>query len=644
METLRKIAELIEQNKTLEQRTDELKNIIVTNLTSNFEPALDYPSEIAHFSDARVLIVKFYQRCKIPMALYSDKGKLIYSIGWQQSFGTSFFEYRENYNNSTEPYHFFQQRNGIFSIAIPVEINKRQVATLIITHFFYCDHPITESILEDQAAKLNIDKELLKTNIDGAYVLPMTEINNIISTASFLAEMIAFIGQKNAENNIQIKKSTENNILLASLLDKIAEQESIIKTLKDNINVHQKEVRENTISKTAFLEQQNRLVKRIEQTENILNSLLVSVPLGIGFVRRQIFTYVNDQMFRIFGYTPKELIGRAPEMLFAQPVLYNEFLNSGPDGMQKKSLETLAVKRSGETFEVMVFVSYIDNLDPEHGIAISIMDISAIKKTQKQLLIAKEKAEESDRLKTAFLDNMSHEFRTPMNAIFGFTELLVSPYTSESQKKDFAKIIQNSGKKLLRLIDDIIDISKLASNQLYINKRTFFLKSFLTILYDDFNEFVINKHGNLVELILTNPNIHDIGIYNDDLRLRQVFNNILSNSLKFTSKGFIEFGYEIVGDDIQFYVRDTGKGIKKKYLPHVFERFRQGDDSLTREHGGTGLGLTLVKGIVELMGGKIWIDSKWGKGTTVYFTIARYSEAELEKKTIQHNTIKSLPQ
>jgi PAS domain S-box-containing protein len=649
METLRKIVELIEQNKTLEQRNEELKNIIVANLDQNGHTPGHQLTEAIDFSDTKNLFVRFFQHHKIPTALFDEKGKLIFSVGWKNScelFHPNYDEPFKDYNNllphkkpeSREGYYLFQRKNGLHTIAIPVEIKNRQVATLLLSQFFLQDQMPCNLFFEEIACKKNMDIIAILSAVKEMPVFSEPELKNIIQNASLLTETISFIGTKNIEFHTRLRKQADSNLLLSALLDKTSEQEMIIKSLLQNISIHHEEVKENTISKPVFQKQQKLLIHQIEHTENILNSLLTSMPLGIGFVRKNVFTYVNDYMFRILGYTPKELIGRDPQILFTSSEDLKKIFELPVEKFlfkETSSFETRAIKRDGGMLDVMVFISLIDGLNLEQGITVSIMDISSIKKTQKELIVAKEKAEESDRLKSAFLDNMSHEFRTPMNAILGFTALIVSPYITQKQKEDYLKIIHNNGKKLLRIVDDIIDISKMSANQLQVFQKVFPLHQLMLTLYEDFTEYVNHKHGEMVKLILTEPaNRNNISLYNDDIRLDQVMRNLLSNSLKFTSQGSINFGYELKENTIQFFVADTGKGIRKNQLPYIFERFRQIDDSLTREHGGTGLGLSLAKGLIELMGGKIEVESKWGKGTTVYFTLPLYIPEEKDTSVI----------
>lgn len=245
------------------------------------------------------------------------------------------------------------------------------------------------------------------------------------------------------------------------------------------------------------------------------------------------------------------------------------------------------------------------------------------KKTEVELRSAKEKAVESDKLKTAFLSSMSHEIRTPMNHILGFIELLKDPSLSESEKYDFMSIVKSSGNLLLKLIDDIIDIAKLESGQLTLSELELDMSKFLEGIQINFNEQLktIGKHK--IDFRIQKPRIPVAdSIKTDPLRLQQIVSNLLSNALKFTQHGLITFGYSLEPDNkLHFFVEDTGIGIPEENHSEVFERFRQLDGSYAREYSGTGLGLAISKGLVELLNGEIGLESQPGKGSRFYFTI-----------------------
>jgi len=205
-----------------------------------------------------------------------------------------------------------------------------------------------------------------------------------------------------------------------------------------------------------------------------------------------------------------------------------------------------------------------------------------------------------------------------MNAICGFSKML--EYNNSAEKrKEFVQIINLNSQQLLGIINDIIEISKIDTGQITISKKTFNVNLLLKEIEDSFKPLVKSKGIDLV--CTTNLPDEESYVLSDDFKIRQVINNMLFNSLKFTKKGSVEFGYQPIDGFLQFFVRDTGIGIPNDSVNVIFERFRQIEDASTESRKGTGLGLPIAKAYIELLGGKIWVNSKLGKGSTFYFTI-----------------------
>ncbi len=267
------------------------------------------------------------------------------------------------------------------------------------------------------------------------------------------------------------------------------------------------------------------------------------------------------------------------------------------------------------------------------GILITFIDLTKEKEVERQLQMAKEKAIRADRLKSAFLSNMSHEIRTPMNGILGFAQMLKNSNISENQRKKYIHHIQNSGKILLHLINDIIDLSKIEANELRFSPIKTDLKNLMENLFDFYNLEIKRREEKHIKLDLVLPKDdenHSIMI--DSYRLRQVLDNLLSNALKFTKTGNIRFGFHEVKNKIQFFISDTGIGIPSVNLPYIFDRFTQGfEENEKQNFGGTGLGLAVSKKIVEQMGGNIWVESIYGEGSQFYFTVP-FEKATKTKK------------
>jgi PAS domain S-box-containing protein len=267
------------------------------------------------------------------------------------------------------------------------------------------------------------------------------------------------------------------------------------------------------------------------------------------------------------------------------------------------------------------------------------------KRDEANLIIAKERAEESDRLKSSFLSNMSHEIRTPMNAIVGFAELLSHNDIEENDRREFIAQINQGTETLLNLIDDIIDISKIEAGQIRINHSAFRLSSLLSELHLLFMKNIKRQNKEDLELAMDNNGFDpETNIVSDSFRIRQVFINLISNAIKFTDSGKVIFGIKNLGrNTISFYVRDTGIGIDSDKLQMIFERFRQGHESKTKFYGGTGLGLAISKNLVELMGGQISVNSQSGCGSEFIFSIT-FSPTEHNHEKTESTVLSKVPE
>ncbi|MHC1704750.1 MAG: ATP-binding protein [Tenuifilaceae bacterium] len=273
---------------------------------------------------------------------------------------------------------------------------------------------------------------------------------------------------------------------------------------------------------------------------------------------------------------------------------------------------------------VLVFIK--EDIDVDYSLLEGIIDQASVtlyrRELENQLLAAKEKAEESDRLKSAFLANMSHEIRTPMNAIIGFSQLMGLPNLTSDKRKRFIEIINSKGNILVKLINDIIDASKVEAGQLTVVYAPFNINNLLRNMLRFYKKEKVFQKREALEIKLVIPDGTDfLELVTDEGRLEQVLTNLISNALKFTERGSIEFGYKTDNNNITFFVKDTGVGIDPQMQTLIFERFRQVDDNTSKKFGGTGLGLSISKGIVNLLGGKIWVESEIGAGTTFYFNL-----------------------
>jgi signal transduction histidine kinase len=257
---------------------------------------------------------------------------------------------------------------------------------------------------------------------------------------------------------------------------------------------------------------------------------------------------------------------------------------------------------------------------PKREFFIAVFDVITERKLSEQELInAKEKAEESDRLKTAFLNNISHEIRTPFNGILGFLSLLQDHDLEDDEREEYIGIINQSADRLMNTINDIVEVSHIQSGLVKLAMQNTNIKQLTDDLIDKFGAFAEKKE---LEFIITNDLPNNItSISTDGIKLKTILTNLIGNALKFTRIGSVELCLKKKNDILEFSVKDTGIGISKNKQQIIFERFMQSTVSNTREFEGLGLGLTIVKAYVEMLGGKLWMESEEGKGTTFNFTI-----------------------
>lgn len=335
-----------------------------------------------------------------------------------------------------------------------------------------------------------------------------------------------------------------------------------------------------------------------------------------------IIEYVNPQFCLTTGYTSEEITGKHARTLRSDLMpaeIYADLWKTIMAGSIWQE-ELINVKKDGSLIWEDVSITSIKNEKGKITNYIAIkQNISERKQMESELIKAKEKAEESDRLKSAFLANMSHEIRTPLNSIIGFSELLGDPDFDQEQKDEFRQTIVDNGNNLLVIISDIMDFSMLEAHQMKIRKEVISTSKLLTELQNDFSKKATKKG---IEFRIIQPlDKPDTFIESDLFRIKQIFNNLIGNALKFTKQGFVEIGYQLKDEVVTFHVKDTGIGIDPAYHQSIFERFRQVDLAKTRKYGGNGLGLAISKNLAELLGGNIWVESEPNKFSNFFFTI-----------------------
>jgi PAS domain S-box-containing protein len=375
----------------------------------------------------------------------------------------------------------------------------------------------------------------------------------------------------------------------------------------------------------ARLKAEKELKKISRAVEQSSNSIIITDTDGA-------IEYANPTTLRITGYTNAELIGKNPRIFSSGEKSKEEYaqlwetISSGNvwEG------EFHNKKKNGQLYWESASISPIiaNNGTISNYMAIKV-DVSDRKKLIEELIKAKDQAEESDRLKTSFLHNISHEIRTPMNAIIGFSGFLIDPDLNHEKRKYFIDIIGQSCNQLLSIISDIVSIATIEAGQEKIVEKEIDLNSALVLLQQQF--LLKAKTQNISLIIESFSSENDVKLYSDETKLMQILSNLIGNALKFTKQGSVTFGFSVLEKDLEFYVKDTGIGISPEMHKVIFERFRQVESTSTRQFGGSGLGLSISKAYVELLGGKIWLISEPGKGSTFFFTIPHKIR---EKKSI----------
>ncbi len=359
---------------------------------------------------------------------------------------------------------------------------------------------------------------------------------------------------------------------------------------------------------------------------------------------QQIF-YMSPACKKITGYDPEEFISK--------PQLLKEIVYSGDsDSILHYKSQILLEENRNKVYDLeirvigkdgtLVWINHISSpIFNEHGKymgrRISNRDITEKKKMITDLIKAKERAEESDRLMSSFLANMSHEIRTPMTGILGFTELLKEPNLSVKEQMEFIHIIEISGARMLNIINDIMSISKVESGQMEVYISETNINTQIDYLYTFFKPEAEKKGLQL--FFKKTLSSQEAILRTDKEKIYSILTNLVKNAIKFTPTGSIEFGYERKDEYLEFFIKDTGPGIREEHKHFIFERFRQGSESLSRNYEGAGLGLTISKAFVEMLGGKIWVESTVGKGSTFYFTIPYM--AQMEEKKLSESFIRT---
>jgi PAS domain S-box-containing protein len=378
---------------------------------------------------------------------------------------------------------------------------------------------------------------------------------------------------------------------------------------------------------TRDITEQKRAEKELHEKSSYLENL-------VNYANAPIIVWDSDNIIQRFNGAFEQLTGRD-----SSKVVGNNINLLFPDGSKERLAKLLNCTKRGERWEALELEilcsdgttktllwnssNIYDQVDGKLSATIAQgFDITEVKQTNAHLLVAKDKAEESNRLKTAFINNISHEIRTPLNGIIGFGQLLNDNTLTPEERDGYYGLLKNSSERLIQAIEDNLDIAQISSQTLAVNNVSFPLKPFM----DEVIEWALGQSGKFdgVEILGDVPSAtNNLSILTDRELLRKALNHLISNAVKFTEKGTVTIGVNVGEHSLEFFVSDTGKGIAPEKMEDMFKPYVQEVTDMTRGYEGSGLGLAIVKGIAGLLDGDVLAESEKGVGSSFYFTIPR---------------------
>ena len=527
-----------------------------------------------------------------------------------------------------------------------IRINKEIAEELLFTHQELTKKILANELLIEETIIVNWENEKLSNEIIIANEKLAKLSANIITLVDSIEDQtgeLIFAGRENATRLTElIVANKEKAKMVAELI--IANKEKA-KRAAESIFVNKeksKRAAEKVVTNKENAKRSEELIiankalmhsnESLQQSNVFSESLLKTIPFVMDIVDETgTILFQSDNFKMIFG---DRAIGKKCWELYrdnGEQCIECPLIN-GIDIGETASNESNGVL-GNRIFEInhtgMIFQG-------KKALLEIFLDITERKVKELELIRAKERAEESNRLKSAFLANMSHEICTPMNGILGFTELLKEPDLTSDDQQDFIQTIQISGARMLETINHIVDVSKIESGLMNVDIQETNLNEKIESVYAFFKSEIELK--GLKFLFKNRVPSNGVILKTDIEKVCSILENLLKNAIKFTYDGSIEFGYTKKEKYLEFYVKDTGVGIPLIQQELIFERFRQGSELLDRKYEGSGLGLSICKSYVEMLGGKIWVRSEEGKGSTFYFTIPFSAEQEENPEIIKNTT------
>jgi len=530
----------------------------------------------------QALMNDFFELTKIGIAINDMTGKVLVATGWQDICTRFHRKHPVTNQNCIESdillstgvgigkCKLYKCKNNLWDMATPIMVGNHHAGNLFLGQFFFDDEEIDREFFSRQAQKYGFDETAY---LDALERVPRWSRKKIANVFKFYTQFATMISRLSHSNLKLAQALAEKDRLLTAH----RESEARFAAFMDNLPI------------TTF-------IKDKEHTLLYVNSEMKKTYHSSEWTGKKPYDILPEEIAR--------KLMEDDEKSFEQGYGIHEYVVADKHG-QERTWETHVFRIDRENLEALI-----------GGFS---LDITERKKIVKELLAAKEKAEESDKLKTAFINNISHEIRTPLNGILGFGQILAGSDAPAEQRMEMFKRVEQSSYRLMNTISDYMDVAMMVSGTLVVNKKSFLLFPFYEAISERTNQLCIEKNIHFNAEIP--PGNEGLSVYSDPELLMKILDKLIDNALKFTHEGSIGCGYRIGKETIEFFVSDTGCGINNEKLELVFNMFAQEDTSMIRGHEGSGLGLTIAKGLVKLLGGNIHATSEKGKGSEFTFTI-----------------------